>query len=104
MLVPVQEEDVPVLDTVRAAAAPAAAAEPGVETARLVLELIVEDSAAVPALETVSGPEIVITAAAVMAAAAAVADPDPGVATAKLILAQDAAAAGLDTASRSEIV
>jgi len=95
---------VPVLDTVMAAAAPAAAAaaEPGVETARLVLELILEDSAAVPALETVSGPEIVITAAAVMAAA--VADPDPGVATAKLILAQDAAAAGLDTASRSEIV
>ncbi len=92
----------PVLDTVMAAAAPAAAAEPGVETARLVLELIVEDFAAVPALETVSGPEIVITAAAVMAAA--VADPDPGVATAKLILAQDAAAAGLDTASRSEIV
>ena len=91
----------PVLDTVMAAAAPAAAAEPGVETARLVLELIVEDSAAVPALETVSGPEIVITAAAVMAAA--VADPDPGVATAKLILAQDAAA-GLDTAIRSEIV
>ena len=94
------------LDTVMAAAAAAAvaaaAAEPGVETARLVLELIVEDSAAVPALETVSGPEIVITAAAVMAAA--VADPDPGVATAKLILAQDAAAAGLDTASRSEIV
>ena len=89
----------PVLDTVMAAAAPAAAAEPGVETARLVLELIVEDSAAVPALETVSRPEIVITAAAVMAAA--VADPDPGVATAKLILAQDAAAAGLDTASRS---
>ena len=87
------------LDTVMAAAA---AAEPGVETARLVLELIVEDSAAVPALETVSRPEIVITAAAVMAAA--VADPDPGVATAKLILAQDAAAAGLDTASRSEIV
>ena len=104
MLVPVQEEDAPVLDTVMAAAA-AAAAEPGVETARLVLELIVEDSAAVPALETVSRPEIVITAAAVMAAA--VADPDPGVATAKLILAQDAAAAaaaGLKTASRSEIV
>ena len=65
--------------------------DPGVETARLLLQVLVVENTA-PALKIGSRPEMLTRMAPVMDAAAV--DDDPGFATARLILMlQDAAAA-----------
>ena len=71
--------------------------DPGVETARLLLQvLVVENTAA--ALKIGSRPEMLTRMAPVMDAAAV--DDDPGFATGRLILMlQDAAAAAVQTAA-----